>query len=354
MEGNRGGTATGIGAATGGREAPDLSPDYVFQSRGHLTEWGYEVEIRIPFKSLRYQSASEQNWGLNIVRQVKHSGFEDSWAPARRASTSFLGQSGTLAGLTDLHRGLVMDVNPELTNKVTGSPTTKGYDYDAGDPQLGGNIRWGVSNNLTLNGTVKPDFSQVESDAGQLAFDPRQALFFPEKRPFFLDGIEQFQVPNQLIYTRRIVQPVVATKLTGKSFGTNVGLLAAVDDRSASPTGEDNPTFLVLRGQRDIGHQSRLGIALTDRRDPHSSNQVADIDGRLVSPTSTAYSFRLPRAEPPRGAAPRRRRCGTPSSISAAAHLDSRRDPTGFPMISGRMPGSSSGPVSYRTSWIRG
>jgi len=292
VEAVSGGTTSGIGIATGGgREAPDLSPDFVFQSRGHLTAWGYEIEVRIPFKSLRYQAGEEQSWGLNVVRQVKHSGFEDSWTPARRASSSFLGQSGTLVGLTGLRRGLVMDVNPELTNRVTGAPASGGYAYDVGNPQLGGNVRWGVSNNLTLNGSVKPDFSQVESDAGQLGFDPRLALFFPEKRPFFLEGIEQFQVPNQLIYTRRIVQPVAAAKLTGKSFGTNLGFLAAVDDRSASSTGEDNPTFVVFRAQRDVGHQSRLGFAATDRRDPRYSNTLADIDGRLVF--SGIYSLQL-------------------------------------------------------------
>ena len=78
------------------------------------------------------------------------------------------------------------------------------------------NLRWGITPNLTMNGTVNPDFSQVESDAGQFSFDPRQALFFPEKRPFFLDGIEQFSTPNNLIYTRRVVAPIAATKITGK------------------------------------------------------------------------------------------------------------------------------------------
>ena len=86
-----------------------------------MTEYGYEVEIRIPFKSLRYQSTETQSWGFNVVRVVQHSGFEDSWAPARRAGASFLGQSGTLDGLTDLRRGLVLDVNPEATQRTVGA-----------------------------------------------------------------------------------------------------------------------------------------------------------------------------------------------------------------------------------------
>src|SRR5207302_6810569 len=136
------------------------------------------------------------------------------------------------------------------TANASGDPTpSRGYQDDVGDPQVGGNVRWGVSDNLTLNGTIKPDFSQIESDAGQLAFDPRQALFFPEKRPFFLEGSELFQVPQGLIYTRRIVQPVAAVKLTGPTCGTDVGLLSAGDQRFASASGTANPIFTISRAQ---------------------------------------------------------------------------------------------------------
>src|SRR6478672_4395986 len=79
-----------------GRVAPDLSQDFVFASKGQLTPYGYEIEVRIPFKSLKYQSADVQSWDINIVREVQHSGFEDSWAPAKRSNASFLGQAGTI------------------------------------------------------------------------------------------------------------------------------------------------------------------------------------------------------------------------------------------------------------------
>ena len=271
-----------IGGAVVGREQADLSPDYVFQSRGRVTDWGYEVEVRIPFKSLRYQSRQPQDWSLNIVRQVKHSGFEDSWYPAVRANATFIGQSGNLVGLSDMHRGLVVDLNPEATTKTSGAPSGSGYDYGRATPQVGGNVRWGMTDNLTLNGTVKPDFSQVESDAGQLAFDPRQALFFPEKRPFFLEGNELFQVPLNLIYTRQIVQPVAAVKLTGTAGGTDIGLLSAVDQKFASGSGDENPIFNILRAQHSLGHGSRIGMAYTDRIEGGDYNRVLDVDSRLV------------------------------------------------------------------------
>jgi hypothetical protein len=264
------------------REKADLSPDFVFESKGRLTDYGYEVEVRIPFKSLRFQPKVEQIWGINVVRVVQHSGHEDSWAPAKRASASFLGQSGRLVGLKNLRRGVVLDITPSITSRSTGTRGSSGWDYAGGGPELGGTVRWGITNNLTLNGTANPDFSQVESDVQQFAFDPRQEIFFSEKRPFFLDGIEQFNTPNLLIYTRRIVQPVAAAKLTGKAFGTDLALLSAVDDRAGSATGEDHPVYNVLRVQRDIGSQSRLGLVYTDKIDGSNYNRVAGADARLV------------------------------------------------------------------------
>ncbi len=265
-----------------GRVAPDLSQDFVFSSKGRLTDYGYEVEIKIPLKSVKYQSADVQSWDLNIVRQVQHSGHEDSWVPAKRANTSFLSQSGSLDGLTGLSRGLVLDVNPSVTQKVTGAPGPTGWNYDRGSPQVGGRVQWGITNTLTLNAAVNPDFAEVESDAGQFVIDPRQALFFPEKRPFFLEGLDAFNTPSNLIYTRRIAQPDAALKLTGKVGGTSLGVLSAADDRSLSPSGIDRTFYNIVRAQRDLGGQSRLGFAYTDRVVGNDYNRVADIDSRLV------------------------------------------------------------------------
>jgi hypothetical protein len=277
--------SSGMGGGTLARDPTDLSADYVFDSKGRVTPEGYVVEIRIPFKSLKYSSSSVQRWGFNVVRQIQHSGHEDSWAPARRAGLSFIGQSGTLDDLTDLRRGLVVDVNPEITQRTTGAGAplpTGGWAYSAGRPGVGGNARWGITNNLTLNGTINPDFSQIESDAGQLAFDPRQALFFAEKRPFFLDGIEQFATPHSLIYTRAIIQPVVAAKLTGTIAGTSVAFLSARDDYIGSLTRDQHPVFNLLRLQHDIGPSSRVGLAYTDRSEGPLSNRVADVDGNYL------------------------------------------------------------------------
>lgn len=272
----------GFTGGTAARVPPDLSQDFVFTSKGRITEYGYEIEIRIPFKSIRYQPTATQTWDINVVRQVQHSGYEDSWAPAVRANPSFLAQGGSLEQLHGLERGLVLDLNPVVTQKVTGAPGASGWNYDRGEVRIGSNLRWGVTSNLTVNATARPDFAEVESDAGQLIIDPRNALFFPERRPFFLDGIEQFNVPSNLIYTRRIGEPLGAAKLTGKHGSNTIAVLSALDDPDGPGNG-DNAVFNILRVQRDIGGQSRIGVAYTDRIQGSSFNRVADVDGRIVS-----------------------------------------------------------------------
>ena len=274
--------SAGWSGALSARVAPDLNQDYVFSSKGRLTDYGYEVEVLIPFKSLKYQSAEVQDWDFNVVRVVQHSGSEDSWAPAKRSSPSFLGQAGSLDGLRALARDLVLDVTPSLTQKSVGTPRSTGWLYDRRTPQVGASARWGITSNLFLGATVHPDFAEVESDAGRIVLDPRNAIFFPEKRPFFLDGAEQFSVPGNLVYTRRIAAPLGAVKLSGKAAGTTVGLLSAVDDPSLSPSGRDEAFYNIVRLQRDIGRQSRLGGVITDREVGSSYNRLAGLDSRLV------------------------------------------------------------------------
>src|SRR3989442_1373918 len=270
------------GPSAGGRfdATIDLNPDYVYESRGRVTAQGYEVEVRIPFKSLRYQSADPQDWGIQVVRSVQHSGYEETWTPAVRANASFLIQAGRLVGLGALRRGLVLDLTPEFTTKVDGAPTTPGYDY-RGTPEVAGNVRWGVTQNLGLTATANPDFSQVEADIGQVTLNQRFALFYPEKRPFFLEGLEQFDTPNSLIYTRRIAQPVFGAKLAGKVGSMGIAYLGAVDNSDQSATGA-HPVYNMLRLRRDLGPTSTLGIAYTDRIDGDDYNRVLGVDAHVV------------------------------------------------------------------------
>lgn len=280
------GSTTGGGFSGGtakARENADLAPDYVWESKGLLTPTGYEVEISIPFKSLRYRAGDEQKWQLHVIRTVQATGHEESWAPAVRGRSSFLEQSGMLIGLHDLRRGITVDVIPTVTSSTAGTrnASTDKWGYTNARPELGGSLRWGLTSNLTVSGTANPDFSQVEADATQFTYDPRQAVFFAERRPFFLESQEQFATPSQLIYTRRITQPIAAAKLAGKHGGFDVGLLSAVDNANASLT-DNNAVYNILRLQRDLGTTSRIGLAYTDKIDGSDWNRVLGIDGRIV------------------------------------------------------------------------
>ena len=276
----------GLAGAAGGQNAGfrfdgvvDLNPDYVFESRGRVTPAGYEIEVRIPFKSLRYQGSATQDWGLQIVRVTQHSAYEDTWTPVVRANASYLIQAGRIVGLTGLRRGLVMDVTPEATARVDGGSNGTNYVYGDPEPTLGGTLRWGLTQNLSLTATANPDFSQVEADVGQVTVNERFALFFPEKRPFFLEGLEQFDTPNALIYMRRIERPIAGAKLTGKLGRTAIAYLGALDDPSGV---SGNPFYNLLRVRRDLGQASHVGLAYTDRMVGNLFNRVIALDTRLV------------------------------------------------------------------------
>ncbi len=259
----------------------DLNPDYVFESKGRLVPGGYEVEIRIPFKSLRYQDAKVQTWGIHILRRIQHSGYQDTWAPAIRANANFLAQSGTLEGLQDMRRGLVLEATPTMTARLDGSPRTgSGREYKS-QSELGADAKWGIRQNLTLNATINPDFSQVEADVGQVLLNERFGLFYPEKRPFFLDGLELFDTPNQLIYTRRIVAPRGGLKLAGKLAGANVAAMAVQDDRDYSWQDNRIPLFGIARLRRDFGRAYTLGSVLTAREDGDDYSRLAGADFRF-------------------------------------------------------------------------
>ncbi len=264
----------------------DLSADFQWQSRGHVTDFGYEVEIRIPFSSLRYPVGGAQTWGLQIIRKVQHSGYEQTWTPVRRGAASFISQEGWLTGLTDMHHGVDVTLNPELTSTIAGTPCCAPGNDDwryTSRPRFGGNVRAGLGSNVVVVGTIRPDFSQVEADATQVAADPRFALFYPERRPFFVEGSDQFNVPNTLVYTRRIVQPDAALKLNARQGRTNIALLSALD-ATTSPAGSpgNRPLVDVLRVTRDFGTQSTAGLVYSDRIAKGNTNRVLGADVKAL------------------------------------------------------------------------
>jgi hypothetical protein len=255
----------------------DLNPDFIWDSKGRLTGKGYEVEVRIPFKSLRYPGGEAQSWGFNVTRVVQRTGYTDTWTDVRRANASFLGQEGAIGGLHDLERGVAVEAQPFVTATANGARDATGtFDRDEVDPEAGFNLRLGFTS-FALDGTVNPDFSQVESDAAQVTVNERFALFYPEKRPFFLEGIELFGTPQTLVYTRRIVNPKGGLKLTGKFGQLGAAYLSAIDE---TETGD--AWFNIGRFRRDFGSNSIAGVTFTNRDAENDHNRVLAGDFRYV------------------------------------------------------------------------
>jgi len=256
----------------------DVNPDFTWESKGRVTGQGYQVEIRIPFKSLRYPAGQRQTWGLNVTRVVKRTGYTDTWTDVRRANASFLGQEGAIGGLHDLKRGVAVDAQPFVTATADGArdDVTGRFDRQSVNPDAGLNLRLGFTS-YALDATLNPDFSQVESDQGQVTLNQRFALFFPEKRPFFLEGIELFGSPQTLVYTRRIVDPKAGAKLTGKFGQLGVAHLTAVDQTDAG-----DAWFNITRLRRDFGRNSIAGVTFTNRDQGDSHNRVLAGDFRYV------------------------------------------------------------------------
>ncbi|HEX7120577.1 MAG TPA: DUF5916 domain-containing protein [Longimicrobiales bacterium] len=272
-------TEGGGGGGPGFGGSMDDSPDYWFQSKGRLTDEGYVVEVRIPFKSLRYPGDGPQAWGFQVERRIQRTGYTDTWTAARSGSASFLAQAGTLTGLRDLERGVVLEAQPFMTATANGAQTAAGtFERERLEPSFGTNVRVGFTN-LSLDATVNPDFSQIEADAGQVTINERFALFFEEKRPFFLQGIELFSTPNRLVHTRRIVDPIGGAKLTGKFGRVAVAHLTAIDE-----AGVDDAIVNITRVRRDFGANSLAGVVYTDRTslDGDDHNRVLAADVRHV------------------------------------------------------------------------
>lgn len=268
--------ASSPGSITGG--STDKTPDFIWQSKGRLTADGYVVEVRIPFKSLRYSPGASQRWGIQVVRETRRTGYEDTWTDTRRANASFLAQEGSLSGIHDIHRGVVTEAQPTFTSAWNGTRDTASGAFDRADPtsDIGFNLRLGFTSS-TVDATWNPDFSQVEADAGQVTLNQRFALFFPERRQFFLEGIELFSTPNQLVYTRTVNDPQAGVKFTGKLGGTTLAYLGAVD-RQDGPDAVVN----VARARRDLGGNSYIGLTGTDRETGDAFNHVVAADVRYV------------------------------------------------------------------------
>ncbi|MGB9180780.1 MAG: DUF5916 domain-containing protein, partial [Pyrinomonadaceae bacterium] len=298
-------------------QGEDFSVDMVVDSKGILTEDGFTVEVAIPFKSLRYEAGKDKLWGVHFYRRIKRFNNElDMWMPISRDQSSWLTQAGHITGLEGISTERTLELIPSLTLSETGRRVasippgvlnnTRGL-VDNGrfvnepvhfDPGL--TAKFGITPTVTLDLAINPDFAQVEADQTVITANQRFPIFFEEKRPFFLEGIDIFRTQISAVHTRAIVDPDVAVKLSGKRGKNTFGLLLASDNAPGNFTGDErldpiNQRFLdknayigVLRLKHDVGKDSNIGFLATTYNFIEKRNQVAGFDGRFrINKTTT-------------------------------------------------------------------
>ncbi len=300
----------------------DFSVDILMESKGLINDEGYVVEVAIPFKSLRYKAGKDALWGVHFQRVIKRFNDEtDSWMPLSRDRTGFLNQAGHLTGLEGISTERTLEIIPSLTFSETGKRVaTIPPDLLAADPFLldpgrfinepvkvdpGLTVKYGLNPSVVLDFTLNPDFAQVEADETVVTANQRFPIFFEEKRPFFLEGIDIFKTPLQAVHTRAIIDPDYAAKLTGKLGKTTFGLLIASDNAPGDFRGDErispeNFRFLdknahsgILRLKRDVGAESSIGVIATTYSFVEKHNHLGGVDGQFRLNPTTVFSFQL-------------------------------------------------------------
>jgi hypothetical protein len=282
-------------AVTDDASGENSSPDFFWDSAARITSRGWTIEMRIPFSTLRYKNLDPQTWGILLFRNYpRQYRYQLMSAPIPRGNNCFICRANRLTGLEQLPSGGHLVAAPYVSasegahagGDVLGRPLVG----DPVKPHVGIDIKFTPSANEAIDFTLKPDFSQVESDTAQISANERFALFFPEKRPFFLEGVDLLQTPIQAVYTRTITSPTWGGRITGKAAGVRYTALVTEDsgggsviipgpNDSSTASQDFSSTVLIGRAKRDIG-LSFVGALVTDRESTgrNAHNRVAGPD----------------------------------------------------------------------------
>ncbi len=274
----------------------DYSYDTVWDSRAKVTDKGYVVWLSIPFRSIRFHPANEQVWGVTLMRYIARNDEYDYWPRVSSRISGRLNQEALITGVADVSPSRNMQFNPYgylsgLRTLDDRDPIQPRFDNRNLQGKLGLDSKFVFHDSLVLDTTINPDFAQIESDQPQNTVNQRFEVFFPEKRPFFLENSNFFSDTNigvyqtsRILFTRRIIEPSFGTRLTGKQGPWNVGFFVA-DDRSPglfvpdySPLSGTRAYFAVGRVSHDIGDQSSVGAVYVDREYNGNFNRVGGLD----------------------------------------------------------------------------
>ena len=272
----------------GGEGGFNLNWDAPWTVRSEVSDFGWSAEMEIPFTSLRFSSGDVQEWGINIERRIRRNNEIVFWAPMSQNRTiERVSEAGSVQGIR-----VPRQRNLQFTPYVRGT-TRRGGELSGTetDEEFGFDIKYSITPSLTLDATYNTDFAQVEVDVQQVNLD-RFNLFFPEKRPFFLENAGQFTVGDpreaELFFSRRIgiadgeIVPIDGgLRVSGKVGGTtNVGLLFMQSDEVVGLTPENQ--YSVVRINQELRNRSSVGFLIADRSGDASNdqNQTYAVDGR--------------------------------------------------------------------------
>ena len=283
------------GLRTGNSE--DMSFDMIWYSKASLNDSGYTAEMAIPFKSLRFPTSPTQDWGLDFIRNFPRSSrVLISMVPINQNDPCVLCQMGTLDDIKGLQSTDLFEVLPYAMALESGNindQNNPNSGFSNGDVigRIGGGIRYSPNPSLSLEGVANPDFSQVESDAAQISVNTTFALFYPEKRPFFLDGTDLFNTKIDAFYSRMINNPSGAAKLTEKSGPWSIAYLGAEDRNSPFIVAGEEGSYTIQSSYKSIsnifrarynwGAQSFIGVLGTARNFTNAHNYIGGMDWNL-------------------------------------------------------------------------
>ncbi|HEY7409721.1 MAG TPA: DUF5916 domain-containing protein [Vicinamibacteria bacterium] len=256
----------------------DFSPDFYYDSAARITAEGWQAELRVPFSTLRYPSADPQDWGIRIWRNYpREFRYAIYSTPEPRGSNCYVCHLATLTGLRGLPTASSLLFVPYATGQHVAEASAAGEPLGDGEGEAdaGLDLKWTPSAESALDLTVNPDFSQVEADVAQIATNERFALFYPEKRPFFLEGVDLFATPIQAVYSRTITSPRGGLRLTGKrgrssytglvSHDRGGGLVVLPGPLSSGFAAQDYESWVGIgRVRHDLG-RSFVGVVATGR-----------------------------------------------------------------------------------------
>jgi hypothetical protein len=282
--------------------------DAIWNSAGRITKEGYIVEMEIPFSVLRFQRKNQdQVWGIDAVRIYPRSLVHViGLFPRDRNNNCYMCQAHKIIGFNGVKPGKNIELAPTLTGLLTQEresfPEGKfAYKTRKLDPGL--SARWRFTPNLTMSAAVNPDFSNVEADAAQLDINTQFALYYPEKRPFFMEDANLFDAPFGIIYSRILVDPDWGIKLSGKEGANAIGFFSVHDNQTLIifPSSQRSQTVSIdmpnhstaLRYRRDIGRSSVLGLTVTDREGEDYYNRVVGLDGFFKLSGRDLFVFQL-------------------------------------------------------------